>query len=302
MGANIVKNEMESKILIIFAQNFTNMTIKVLANHLILTFCLLLSLPVQAQSYDEWVTKSFDMLDADSTREAAECLKNAMRKEPGHPQNGMLFCNLGTLQRKLGELSEAEMSYSCSIALLPESNAPLIARAQLYAEQEKYVEAIGDYSKVLERDPQNEDVLYERALCRLMNADTLGARRDLEFIDTFNPQSAKSRLGMAVVYKTTREYSMAIDLYNALIKANPKSWSLLRDRAEVHFLSNRMGAALTDINASLDINPNDPFSYLMRAQIRMAKGDKEYARRDINMALEKGVEPEIVTVLLEKLR
>lgn len=286
----------------IFAENFTIMTIKAFAKQLVLAFCLLFSAQMKAETYDEWVSRSFDLIDSDSTRQAVECLKNAMRLEPANPQNGMLFCNLGTLQRQLGELQDATMSYSCAIALLPQSTTPLMARAQLYAEMEKYPEAIGDYSSVLDREPQNEEVLYERALCRLMNADTLGARRDLEYIDTFNPQSAKSRLGMAVVYKATREYSMAIDLYNALIKSNPKSWSLLRDRGEVHYLSNHMGAALQDVNASIDMNPNDPLSYLLRAQIRLSRGDKEYARRDINTALEKGLEPEVVTLFLEKLR
>jgi len=278
------------------------MTIKTLAKHLILSFCLLISVQTKAQTYEEWVDRSFDMIDCDSTREAAECLKKAMRLEPANPQNALLFCNLGTLQRQLGEMDDALMSYSCAIALRPEVLTPLQSRAQLYAEMEKYPEAIDDYSKVLEAEPQNEEVLYERALCRLMNADTLGARRDLEFIDTFNPQSAKSRMGMAVVYKATREYSLAIDLYNALIKANPKSWSLLRDRAEVHFLSNRMGAALQDVNASLEMNANDPLTYLLRAQIRLAKGDKEYARRDLNIALEKGLEPEVVEQFLQKTR
>lgn len=276
---------------------------KVFLSHLIFSFFLCFFTSVKAQStYEEWVNASFDYLDTDSIQKSAECLKQAMRIEPANPMNGMLFCNLGTLQRKLGEYEDAEMSYSCAIALLPESAAPFMSRAQLYADLERFAEAIGDYSHILDLEPQNEDALYERALCRLLNKDTIGARRDLEFIDTFNPHSAKSRLGMAIVYKATHEYSMAIDLYNALIKANPKSWSLLRDRAEVHFLSNRSGAALNDINASLDINPNDPMTYLLRAQIRLAKGDIEYARRDLNKAIEKGLDPQIANNLLEKLR
>lgn len=254
------------------------------------------------QSYAGWVDASFDFLQSDSLQLAIHCLKQAMRLEPANPQNGMLFSNLGTLQREVGQLADAEMSLSCAVALLPESATPRLARAKLYAQMERYVDAIDDYTILLQSDPQNEEVLYERALCRLMQADTLGARRDLEFIDTFNPKSAKSRLGMAIVYKATRQYSLAIDLYNELIKANPKSWSLLRDRAEVHYLSNRNGAALTDINASLELNPNDPMTYLLRAQIRMSKGDLEYARRDLNTAIEKGLEPEIASSLLTKLR
>lgn len=253
-----------------------------------------------AQTYDEWITRSFDYIDQDSISQAENCLKQAMRLEPANPRNGLLFSNLGTLQRQQGKLEEAEMSYSCAIGLLEDMPNARVNRAQLYAEMERYQDAIEDYTILLSKEPHNEDWLYERALCRLMAQDTTGARLDLEFIDTFNPNSAKSRLGMAMVYKAEKEYSMAVDLYNALIEANPKSWSLLRDRAEVYYLSNRMGAALEDINESINRNPQDPMSYVLRAQIRYAKGDKEYARRDLNTAIEKGISPQIVSQLVEK--
>jgi len=253
-----------------------------------------------AQSYDEWITRSFDYIEQDSIEQATECMKKAMRLEPANPRNGLLFSNLGTLQRQQGKLEEAEMSYSCAIALLEDMPNIRINRAQLYAEMERYQDAIEDYTILLNKEPKNEDWLYERALCRLMAMDTTGARMDLEFIDTFNPHSAKSRLGMAVVYKAEKQYSLAVDLYNALIEANPKSWSLLRDRAEVYYLSNRMGAAMQDIDESIKRNSQDPMSYVLRAQIRYARGDKEYARRDLNTAIEKGISPQIVSQLVEK--
>ncbi len=255
-----------------------------------------------SHTYDEWIALSFDYMDSDSLAQAENCLKEAMRLEPANPRNGLLFQNLGTLQRRQGKLQDAETSYSCAIAMLADIPNIRVNRAQLYAEMERYNDAIDDYSILLEKEPQNESWLYERALCRLMGGDTLGARLDLESIDTFNPHSAKSRLGMAVVYKAEGEYAMAADLYDALIQANPSSWSLLRDRAEVYYLSNRMGAALEDINESIKRNPQDPMSYVLRAQIRYAKGDKEYARRDLNTAIEKGLPQQIALQLVEKIK
>ena len=194
-----------------------------------------ISLPAFAQNdsistYDGWITASFDALDEDNNQRAEQCLKNAMRLEPANPQNGLLFVNLGTIQRRLGKLQDAEISYTCAISLLDENTVAYSTRASLYAEIEQYQKAIDDYSVVISRNPEDEDALYERALCRLMNSDTIGARLDLETIDKFNPKSAKSRLGMAMVYKAMGENAMAVELYDALIKANPKSWSLLRDR------------------------------------------------------------------------
>ncbi|MBO7379266.1 MAG: hypothetical protein J6U31_05905, partial [Bacteroidales bacterium] len=75
-----------------------------------------------------------------------------------------------------------------------------------------------------------------------------------------------------------------------------------RDRAEVYYLSNRMGAALEDINESIKRNPQDPMSYVLRAQIRYAKGDKEYARRDLNTAIEKGLPQQIARQMVEKIK
>ena len=255
-----------------------------------------------AQNYDELITKSFDYLDADSLPEAEEALREALRIEPGNPGNGMLLLNLGTIQRRQGKLKEAEESYTIGLAFLPNNLTLLNSRAQLFAEMEKYPEAINDYTEVIYREPENEDAYYERALCKLMNQDTLGARLDLEQIDRFNPNSAKSRLGMAYVYKAQQMWREASELYDALIDRNPRNASLLRERAEVFYFSNRMGAALDDVNKSIDFDPRDPYSYLLRAQIRYAKGDKEFARRDLNQALELGLNKDEVRDLIEKLK
>lgn len=252
-------------------------------------------------TYEEWITASFDALDENNNAQAEQCLKNAMKLEPANPQNGLLFVNLGTIQRNQQNYQDAEISYTCAISLLEENTVAFSTRASLYAEMEEYQKAIDDYSVIIGRNPENEDALYERALCRLMNNDTVGARFDLETIDKFNPKSAKSRLGMAMVYKAMGENAMAVELYDALIKANPNSWSLFRDRAEVYFFSKRLGAALIDIDKSISMNGKDPLSYFLRAKIRWAKGDREYARRDLNRAVELGLPQSAAADLVEKM-
>ncbi len=252
-------------------------------------------------TYEEWITASFDALDENNNAQAEQCLKNAMKLEPANPQNGLLFVNLGTIQRNQQKYQDAEISYTCAISLLEENTVAFSTRASLYAEMEEYQKAIDDYSVIIGRNPENEDALYERALCRFMNNDTVGARFDLETIDKFNPKSAKSRLGMAMVYKAMGENAMAVELYDALIKANPNSWSLFRDRAEVYFFSKRLGAALIDIDKSISMNGKDPLSYFLRAKIRWAKGDREYARRDLNRAVELGLPQSAAADLVEKM-
>lgn len=257
---------------------------------------------LRAQNYEELINESFDWLENDSLQKAEDALRAALRLQPGNPNNGMLLLNMGTIQRRLGKLKDAEDSYTIGLAFMPKNLTLLHSRAQLFGETEQYDKAIEDYTEIIYQEPNNEEALYERALCRLMNADTLGARLDLQQIDTFNPNSAKSRIGMAYVYKAQHLWREAAELLDPLIERNPKSPSLLRERAEVYYLSGRIGAALDDINHSIENGPRDPYSYVLRAQIRYAKGDKEYARRDLNQALELGLKHEEAGDLIQKLK
>lgn len=253
------------------------------------------------QQYADCITRSFDYLEQDSLAEAETAIREALKIQPGNPSNGMLLGNLGSIQRRMGRLEEAEQSYTIGLGFMPENQTLLTSRASLYAEMEAYDKAIDDYTTIIYHEAENEDALYERALCRLMNQDTLGARLDLEQIDKFNPNSAKARLGMAYVYKAQRMLREASEIYDALLERNPKSARLMRERAEVYYLSGRMAAALDDINRSIQADPRDPYSYILRAQIRYAKNDREYARRDLNQALELGLSRAEADVLIQKL-
>lgn len=269
---------------------------------ILLAFYIVNIAELPAQTYEEYVTLSFDYIEQDSLAKAEDALRNALRLEPGNPGNGLLLGNMGTIQRRQGKLHEAEQSYTIGLGFMPDNLTLLSSRASLYAEMSEYTKAIDDYTSIIYQEAENEDAYYQRALCRLMNSDTLGARLDLEYIDKFNPNSAKSRLGMAYVYKAQRMWREAAELYDVLIERNPKSASLMRERAEVHYLSGRMGAALADIEKSITLGPRDPYSYLLRAQIRYARGDKEYARRDLNQARELGLSESETDDLLQKLK
>ena len=55
-----------------------------------------------AQTYEQFVEKSFDLLDQNDLLAAGESLKAALRLEPANPNNYALLMNLGTIQRRQG--------------------------------------------------------------------------------------------------------------------------------------------------------------------------------------------------------
>lgn len=263
---------------------------------LVFTICILFCTKTSAQSlrYDSLVTLSFDYLEVDSLPQAAEAIKAAVKLEPANQQNGLLLGNLGSIQRSLHQYDDAEQSFSIALGYIPGNKTILANRASLRAEMEQWGAAIDDYSTLYAQDPYNEDIIYELALCRLMSGDTIGARRDLESIHKFNKYSAKARLGMVYVYKAQKQWREASELLDQLIARNPRSPKLYRERAEVYYYSNRLGAAFEDINKSIQLNPKDPYSYVQRAQIRKRRGDPEFMNEDLNRARELGMTwPEI---------
>ena len=55
-----------------------------------------------AQTYEEYIQKSYDFLDKNDLVSAEESIKAAMHLEPGNPTNYALLSNLGTIQRRQG--------------------------------------------------------------------------------------------------------------------------------------------------------------------------------------------------------
>ena len=73
-----------------------------------------------AQTYEQFVEKSFDLLDQNDLLAAGESLKAALRLEPANPNNYALLMNLGTIQRRQGLLEEALVSYSAALSRYPQ--------------------------------------------------------------------------------------------------------------------------------------------------------------------------------------
>lgn len=267
---------------------------------LIFLLCMAGLMGVQAQQYDEWVQKSFELLEKNEPEQAESCLKEALRKEPANPQNALLLTNLGTIQRRLGKKEDALISYSSALMLMPRSVMLLGNRAALFAEQEKWEDAEADYTAILYLEEDHEESLYHRGFIRLERGDTLAARTDFERIVKSNPTSSRGRLGIAALLKASKNYVMAAEMYTQVIKANEKQASLYLKRAEVYYLDGKLSKAVSDINRSIELDAEDPMAYLIRGRIRYAQYDRASALEDFQKAKDMGFLDPIVDKMIKK--
>ena len=60
-----------------------------------------------AQTYDDFVEKSLNAIEADSLLAAENYIRQAIEAEPDNPINAMLLSNLGTIQRRRQQYEQA---------------------------------------------------------------------------------------------------------------------------------------------------------------------------------------------------
>ncbi len=266
---------------------------------LVLLLVCVEDLSLSAQTYEEWIEKSCDLVDKQDWVSAEEALKNAMREEPGNPANFALLCNLGTIQRRQGKKQEALLSYTAALSRHPKSVTILENRASLYSELGETDKAINDYNALLIVDPEHQEALYCRGLLYLSQKKFAAAEADFDKILQVNEKSVRARLGYAVMEKLRGNYTESERIYNYLISEMPRDWILYEGRADLYFLMGKNARAMADINKVFVESKPSASLYVLRAKVKIAQYEKESAYEDLQKAKEMGYDPQIVDELMK---
>lgn len=256
---------------------------------------------VGADTYYQWVDSADIYIEQEEWERAEMALQNALRIEPANAQNSLLLSNLGTVQRYCGKYQEALESYTLALFMTPRSRTLLRNRAALYAEMDSIDRALADYSHLIILDESDEDALYNRALIYMHKGDTTACRNDLEYMLKQNPESSKARIGFATYFKTLGYYHEAVEMYNQVLResANNDNVELYIGRAEANILWGKVSAADSDIARAIELAPNDPFVYILRAYSKMARYEYADAVQDIERARSLGYNSETCDNLIE---
>ena len=254
---------------------------------------------VYAQTYEELIMKSYDFLEINDLPAAEESLKAAMRLEPANKLNFTLLTNLGTIQRQLGNLEDALSSYTAALNQQPKNVVIIENRAILYTEMGEPELAMSDYQTLIAINPLNEEALYQRGLLYIQSNDLMLAEMDFERIMEINRETLKGRLGFAILEKIRQNYVESEEILNYLIGKYPDYLLLYEERAELFFLTNRRGRAMTDLNKVFAETPNPSAElYVLRGRIKLAQFEKESAALDFRKALSLGYDPATIENLL----
>lgn len=83
-----------------------------------------------------------------------------------------------------------------------------------------------------------------------------------------------------------------------MIKSRPTA-SLHANRADCYLMLKRLNDAANDINSALQVTPDDGYLYLLRAKLNKLRYESDAAKRDVKLAIEHGVDPQIANKVIK---
>lgn len=248
-------------------------------------------------AYFALVDSAQHYIKAQQWSKAEQFLIEAIRTEPSNPNNSLLLSNIATVQRRQGRLNEAIRNYSMAIDITPNAVTLLHNRAATYILLDSISRAQADYERIMTIDPTDVESRYTHGMLALNMGDPKTAENDFNEILNINPNSGLAKEGLGYLNKHAARYDKAIECFSEVIKARPTS-TLLANRADCYLATKQLNEASLDIANALELDPDDPYIYILRAKLNKLRYNPTDVERDIKLAIAHGLSPEEAHALL----
>lgn len=140
-----------------------------------------------------------------------------------HPELPEAYANLAAGQKRRGDLEQAIVSLNNALERKPNFGTALNNRGWIYAEQEKWAEARGDFEQALKIDPQDQGALQGLARVLEKERDYAGAQRILAQLNSRSPNFVYwldwGRIGLIRFWWVLLSIAIALVLMGWLRKA-----------------------------------------------------------------------------------
>jgi tetratricopeptide (TPR) repeat protein len=205
----------------------------------------------RAAAYEQLVDRAYAAARVDSLAHAEQLMKEALKWQPSHPYNAVLFSRLGAVQQQQDKTEEALQSYTYSLNLAPESVTTLLQRAALYLESGQPDKAYIDYCEALDHEKDNVEALTFRSFILLRRQEYKSARTDFNHLLKLNPDDYQALFGLALSYQKEQKYDESLTHYNRLVESAPNDAKAYIARAELYLEMKKPKQAKADLQTAL---------------------------------------------------
>jgi tetratricopeptide (TPR) repeat protein len=253
-------------------------------------------------TYEQLVEQALNAVASGYAEKAERLFGEALKVSPADHRNALIYTNIGKLQEQTGREEKALQSYSSALDIVPQSVPILTSRADLYLRLGNFSKAAIDYGNIIAADPYNLHALKCRAYIHTKRREYAEAKADYSRVLEISPNDYTASLSIAVILIDTGRKNEAMSHITLLISKYPDKAELYSIRAEMEQEAKQTELAIIDMDKAVELEPDNINYILARAYLHLDNGNKFYARRDFNRAIELGVPRSSLKEELKKVR
>ncbi|MCM1297019.1 MAG: tetratricopeptide repeat protein [Muribaculaceae bacterium] len=238
--------------------------------------------------------------------EASRCIREALRLEPANVGNVMLFSNLGLATGMEGKYGEAIQCFDIALSRAPESIPVLTSKAKIQLLSSDTDGALTTIDYILSLDSMAQWPRQTRGLLRLRQKDFREAYDDFSFLSKKFPENPWGAAGMAKCMEAQGRPTEAAGYYRDAIQC-----SSAEDEDRVEFQlglienlghSGQLSEALEVAKDAIALHPHEGRLYLLRGWIKQKLLIYREAEADKKLAIDYGVDPQLIEQFLPSQR
>jgi len=207
--------------------------------------------------------------------------------------------NLAGIEEKQGKAKEAKRLYeeacakgfkeACSKALFLVDS--FLERANSLLEKGSYDQAIAEFDKVIELDPNRGDAYRMRGAANYKKGLFDQAITDLSKAITLNPKDIEAFYWRGWTRNRKKEYGQALTDLDRALELNPKDAGAYYGRAFANYAVRHHDQAISDCSKALELEPGYAGAYHLRAICYYYLKEYDRSWADVRQAQKLGLEP-----------
>ena len=215
-----------------------------------------------------YANKANALIDSYRPDEAIEASRKALKLSP-HPDTfNEARINLGVALMLKGELDDAKHEFEGVLSNDPHNVPALLNLATLHVKEGHTAQAIFNFDRLLEIDPDNADGKREldRLLERLPNQ---AVRHDFEALKR-NPDDTEAASQIGRSYQRLGKFNEAISFYYEVLARRPQDIAIRTDLGMALVLSGRTADGIRELEEVLRVDPKHDRALNTLAYLRAA--------------------------------
>jgi protein O-mannosyl-transferase len=211
------------------------------------------------------------------------------------------YNNRANAYKELERKEEAIADYSRAIELNPNYYDALIGRGEMLRERGQYDQAFADLNKAIQMKPDAEWTAYmSRAVVYCVRGELQKAKEDFDKAFAGEKGSPELYCNMGNYEDMTGNHAKAIEYYTKAMEINPDYPNSYLSRASSRARRGELKEALVDYDAAVRVKPDYAEAYYNRAYVYHSLKDYRKALESAEKAVEYGFRME--APFLEELR